>query len=131
MPSISLPLGTCICNFGLGQLLIWENSFPLLKFIFYLAFQRNPYFYVFKNSTKIREWSLGNMQPVYAKIFDTLLRKCMTFPLCKFLPKTQKFSKTSQMIFVMGGEYLVASSRCVYTSGKNPGQTKNVLPAQN
>ena len=31
MPSISLPLGACICDFGLGQILIWENPFSLLK----------------------------------------------------------------------------------------------------
>ena len=31
----------------------------------------------------------------------------------------------------MGREYLDASTRCVYTSGQNLGQTKNVLLAQN
>ena len=65
------------------------------------------------------------------KIFDTLLRKCLTFSLCKFLPKIQRFSKTCQMNFLKGGEYPDTSTRHTYTSGKNPSPTKDVLLDQN
>ena len=126
----SLPLGTGVYDFWPWTIFVLGEFFSLLEILFYLALQRNPQFYVSKNSAKIRGWSLGCMQPNCGKIFGILLRKCLTFSLCKFLPKTYLFSKTSQMIFPKGGEHLDTSTRHTCTSGKNLGQNKNVLLVQ-